>query len=558
MVPVSAQHPVAFFCAEFGVDSALPIYAGGLGILAGDILKEAADQQLPYVGVGLLYRGGGAIQTIDADGKQIETDCVFDPLAQGLEHVYLEEMPLFIKVHLTEVSVWLRCWQKKIGPTVTLYLLDPDTEQNPAQYRRIAHELYAGTEEQVIQQQLLLGIGGVKLLHTLGIHPGLYHVNEGRPSFLHWQLIRSYMDQGGASFSIAHEMAKQKTVYTNHTLVEAGNQLYRTHLLRVYGKYYADKMGISVTELLQPGLDDATKQFSVTKYALETSRKASAVSKLHFDFCQKQWPSYEWVSITNGVHLPTWQSPEFSSNVANVDGDQEKTAAKIWSLHQANKQKLADFVRQRTGFGYDPNRLVLTWARRVTGYKQLSSLCKDLPRLQRILRGADGAAQPPMQLLVAGKAHIYDIDAKTEIQEVIHHMQQELSGNALFIPNLDMELDMMLTRGSDVWLNTPDLGKEACGTSGMKALSNGVLQCTIADGWANEVNWDGLGWTLEPGATAESLYDLLETQIGPWYARRDAAGIPQEWVAMMKKSIDLSIKFSSTRMMDEYQALLYA
>jgi starch phosphorylase len=208
MPAISAQHPIAFFCAEYGVQSDLPLYAGGLGVLAGDILKEAARQNIPMAAVGLLYRGQGAIQQITAEGQQVDVDLDFDPLSAGLEHVYVDDMPLFIKVHLTQIDVWVRCWKKTIGETVTLYLLDTDTDQNQLQERGIAHALYAGTEEELIKQQLILGIGGIKLLHQLGIHPSIYHVNEGRPAFLHWQLIRSYMDEHGATFDQASKWAK--------------------------------------------------------------------------------------------------------------------------------------------------------------------------------------------------------------------------------------------------------------------------------------------------------------------------------------------------------------
>jgi alpha-glucan phosphorylase-like protein len=253
MIEISAQNPIAFFCAEYGLESRLPLYAGGLGVLAGDILKEAADQKIHMSAVGLLYRGEGAVQKISLDGKQEEANYEFDPLASGLEHVYIDELPLFIKVHLTEVDIWVRCWKKVLNEYVTLYLLDTDTDQNHIHERGIAAALYAGTEEELIKQQLILGIGGVKLLHALGIHPALYHLNEGRPAFLHWQLIRSYMDEHRMSYSEAVERAKAKTVYTNHTLVEAGNQSYATHFLKAYGEYYARKMGISVDTLLAPG-----------------------------------------------------------------------------------------------------------------------------------------------------------------------------------------------------------------------------------------------------------------------------------------------------------------
>jgi len=543
----SAQHPVAFFCAEFGIDTHLPIYAGGLGILAGDILKEAVDEKLHYIGVGLLYRGEGAIQEISADGQQIDKNNDFDPIAMGLEHVYMDDMPVFIKVHLTELDVWLRCWKKQLSETVTLYLLDPDTEQNLRQQRHIAYALYAGSREEMIKQQLLLGIGGVKLLHHLGIHPSLYHVNEGRPSFIHWQLVRDYMETNGLKYEEAVELARAKTVYTNHTLLEAGNEAYHTHLFRAYGEYYANKMQIPIDQLLAPGMDEANKLFSVTQYALNTSRKASSVSQIHFQFCQKQWPQNSWVNITNGIHMPTWQNPEMKIAATTKD------PAQIWQAHLKNKQALLEYVKSRTGYGYDPNRLVIGWARRITGYKQLSSLFNDVQRLRNILARED----KPAQLLIAGKAHIYDTAAKQVIQQIIQYMQHELSGLALFIPNLDIELDSMLVRGTDLWLNTPEFGKEACGTSGMKAISNGVLQCTVADGWAHEVNWDGTGWVLDYQQLAPDLYQKLETEIAPLFYDRNSAGLPLKWIERIQRSIELSAQFSSRRMMHEYWQKLY-
>jgi glycogen phosphorylase len=553
MPAVTAQHPVAFFCAEYGIQSDLPLYAGGLGVLAGDILKESAKQKIPMVAVGLLYRGEGAIQAITQAGQQEERDIIFDPLSAGLEHVYVDDMPLFIKVHLTQVDVWVRCWKKTIGETVTLYLLDTDTDQNQLQERGIAHALYAGTEEELIKQQLILGIGGIKLLHQLGIHPSLYHVNEGRPAFLHWQLIRRYMDEHGVSYDQASSWAKEKTVYTNHTLVEAGNQSYTSELLKVYGKYYADKMGITAERLLEPGLEPGSDRFSITRYALNTSSKASAVSQLHFSFCQQQWPEYKWSAVTNGVFLPYWQDGRFSSEGLSAASSETTLSEAIWTTHQDCKKQLADYVQQRTGFTYDPQRLVITWSRRMAGYKQVEALFHDMDRLVKIVK----SSEKPVQILIAGKAHIFDVAAKQTIESIIRFMQNELSGNALFVPNLNMEVDQMLAKGSDVWLNTPEFGKEACGTSGMKAISNGVLQCTVADGWTAEVDWTDCGWVLDHQHLVESIYMTLEEKIVPLFYERDEANIPQAWVEKMRRSISLAEKFSAERMMNQYKEQFY-
>jgi starch phosphorylase len=340
----------------------------------------------------------------------------------------------------------------------------------------------------------------------------------------------------------------KKTIYTNHTLVEAGNQSYTTELLKVYGRYYAEKMGISVERLLEPGMEPGTDRFSITRYALNTSHQATAVSQLHYTFCQQQWPQYNWSAITNGVFLPYWQDQRFASEGLTPASEQTTLAEAVWQTHLDCKRQLMEYVQRRTGFGYDPDRLVITWSRRMAGYKQMDALFSDVDRLVNIVKQADR----PVQILIAGKAHVADVAAKQTIERIVRLMQNELSGHALFIPNLDMELDQMLAKGSDVWLNTPEFGKEACGTSGMKAISNGVLQCTVADGWAAEVDWAGVGWKLDHLHLAESVYDTLEHQVIPLYFSRDDAGIPQQWVEMMQRSIGVAERYSATRMMNEY------
>ncbi len=546
MPEISTKNPVAYFCAEYGIQANLPLYAGGLGVLAGDTIKEAADQNFPMVAVGLLYRGEGAIQQITPEGMQQEVNLDVDPLTLGFEHVYVDEMPLFIKVHLTQIDVWARCWKKTIKNNVVLYLLDTETDQNLAQERSITHAFYSGTDESLMKQQLILGIGGVKLLHRLDIHPALYHVNEGRPAFLHWQLIRSYMDGHGMSYEEAAALAKSKTVYTNHTLVTAGNESYNIHLLKTYGQYYADKMGISIDALLSPGVEDISDHFVMTRFALNTSRKASGVSQLHYQLSKEHWPQYNWVGVTNGVHMPTWQDPEIR--------DCNKEGSGVWLVHQRKKNELMNYVQQHTGFGYDPNRLVISWARRIATYKRVHELFSDIKHLQAIIRNSER----PVQLLIAGKAHVKDVPAKMLLQEVIHYMQNELNGFALFIPNYSIEVAQMLVKGSDVWLNTPVFGQEASGTSGMKAISNGVLQCTVNDGWAHEVDWNGIGWVLDPNNIANSFYNVVENEIVPLHYNRNAQGVPEEWVGRMKKSIELSKQFSTTRMLNEYKEKLYS
>lgn len=542
---ISNVHPVAYFCAEFGFDTNVPIYAGGLGILAGDTMKQAADSNFPLVGVGLLSRGFGMSQEINVAGEQIDHDWFFDPRSVGLENVYVDETPLFIKVHLTEVTVWLRCWKKTFANGVVLYLLDSETDQNQLTERSLTQVLYCGTKELQLKQQLLLGIGGVKLLTALGIQPALYHLQEGRPAFLHWQLIRQMMDTHKIEYESARRLAKDKTVYTNHTLVAAGNQSYSMDLLRVLAGYYAEKMKISVEELLKQGIDADPTQFSVTRLALNVARKASGVSKLHTQLSEESWPEYRWTNITNGVHFPTWQSPQIAAT--------KNSPSELWQTHLQEKQNLANFVLSQTGYTYDPNRFVITWARRLAGYKQMEMLFTDIKRLVEIIKRVDR----PVQILLSGKAHQGDVQGKKLLKQIIGHMQNELSGHALFIPNYNISIAQNLVRGSDLWLNTPVHGQEACGTSGMKASSNGVIQCTVPDGWANEVDWAGKGWALTPNFTAENLYDLLEKEIIPVFYERNHEGRPEKWVEMMQKTIEMSYEFTAEQMLKEYQSNLY-
>lgn len=543
------QYPVAYFSAEYGLESHLPLYAGGLGVLSGDTLKEANDAKLPMVAVGLLYRGKKARQAVDMSGWQTEEDVSFDPVSCGLEHVFsLEdpEQPLFVRIHLTVRDIWARVWLKRVGD-IHLYLLDTDTDQNSPEQRQTTHALYYGDEESLVKQQMILGIGGVKVLTALGIKPMVFHVNEGRPAFLYWQLIRELMDNEKLSFPEAAAQAKDMIVYTNHTLVRAGNQAYNTDLLRSFAVYYAQKMGISIDELLSPGIDHTDGgRFNMTLFGLNTSRKASAVSQIHYELSKNVWPEFDWVNITNGVHMPTWQDPEIASC--------DKSGNDLWFIHQKRKHELADFVASQTGFSYDPNRLVISWSRRIAGYKRPQALFEDVNRIKHMVMNADR----PVQILMAGKAHGYDEAAKKLLQDIIKLMQTELTGHALFIPNLTMEVDRMLTRGSDIWLNTPMLGKEASGTSGMKALANGVLQLTVEDGWTAEVSdWPKYGWVLDGNHLTQTLYFRLEEDVIPCFYDRDSNGVPQAWLEKMKNSIALAPHFSTTRMLSEYELKLY-
>jgi starch phosphorylase len=354
------------------------------------------------------------------------------------------------------------------------------------------------------------------------------------------------MDQRGLSFEDAWQEAKNKIVYTNHTLVAAGNQSYSSELIQPYAKIYAQRCHCDVSQLLAKGQDTPQPNagLSITRLALNASRKASGVSTPHTKLAQQAWPEYSWVNITNGVHQPTWQKPEFRNR---QDGPE------LWNTHRQYKHQLMELAVERTKIGYDPDRLIIAWARRITSYKQLDSIFNDLDRLENILRNP----ARPIQLVVAGKTHPGDNDAKKMLQQVIQLFQTRLSGVAVFLPDYDIPLAQHLVAGVDVWLNTPKAGMEASGTSGMKASSNGVLQATVADGWSAEIDWNGLGWTLDSQHPEITLYDALEQEIAPLFYDRNQAGIPIDWIDRMSRTIEQTSHYTTDRVLEQYREHLY-
>lgn len=536
---------VAYFCAEYGLAEGLPFFAGGLGILAGDVLKQAADEGFPMVGVGLFYHGKRDRQIVAPDGWQHYVDYHFDPFEQGFTEVHAPNGEIWsCDLSLDNEVVHVYALAKELSNSVTVYFLETDRPANPEHLRDLTSAPYWGDEEHQLRQQFVLGCAGVRLLQDLDLMPQTFHLNEGRPALLVWELAVWLHEQQGLAGCDAIEQARQMVVYTNHTLVRAGNVSYAWDLVERHARYWAERLEIPTTSLLECGMDDHDERFAITEFGLTMSRLASGVSQRHTALCEDQWPEFEWVNITNGVHFPTWQCPEMAKP--------DQTDGELWRAHQQAKRDLVAEAQRRTGIGYDPNRLVLGWARRITSYKRLDSLFSDLERLRAIMDDVD----QPVQLVVAGKAHPGDDAGKKMLQDVIRIFQKELWGCALFIPNYDITLSQHLVSGVDVWVNTPIDGREACGTSGMKAASNGVLQATVADGWAAEVDWTDIGWTLEPENPGEHLMTLLETEIKPMYWQR-VNNVPTQWIARMRASQRLAKNFSAARMLREYQEKLY-
>ena len=538
------KKPVAYFCSEFAIDNDLPTYSGGLGILAADFLNSAATKHFPTVGIGILYKGKEFIQHITGDGREEKRDSEFDHDSSFLRPTTINGKPLIISLPNPQGEIKVKSYHLRLSDTVVIFFLSTDVDGNPPDWISDMDALYHGDTNSKIRQQILLGVGGIKLLHELKITPNIYHINEGRPGFIIWEIANEIKNKEKISYEEAWKRAKEKIVYTNHTLVPAGNLTYPLNTVKWWAEPYALGYQTDSNTLVKDGTTD-NQNFSITQFALNISSKHSAVSKIHEEYCKKEHPDYHWLSITNGVHMERWQDSDFrNEKLSNRD---------IWDMHMTKKKELMETVVQRTGYGYDCERLVVTWARRLAEYKQPKAIFEDIERLKNILSNSG----KPIQLLFAGNSHSADPHAKSIIEEIIKIFSNDLSGHAIFIPNYNISLSNHLTSGSDIWLNTPKGNLEACGTSGMKAISNGVLNCTVLDGWTYEVNWEGIGWILDPNNVANNFYDYLDNEIAPLYYKRNESGLPIAWIERMRKSINLAKNFSSERMFEEYKEKLY-
>ncbi|QQS38412.1 alpha-glucan family phosphorylase [Candidatus Woesebacteria bacterium] len=536
-------NPVAYFCVEFGIDNELPTYAGGLGILAGEVISAAADINFPMIGIGLLHKGRKFVQHIDETGYQHDLDSVFDPNTSFLRETTINGKPLIIEISCGE-TIKVRSYYIRLADHTLLFFLSPNVDGNSEDWRGLLNTIYWGDEDTQIKQNILLGVGGVKLLEALKIKPSFYHLNEGRPAFVVTELIKHLSGVDKKDVENSWNLAQQSIVYTNHTLVKAGNVSYDPQKVRHYLELIDVHKQLDINFIIEKGIEQESKRFDMTRFALNASHKVSAVSKAHGKISKKLWPNYNWYAITNGVHLPRWQTHAFR-NTSIHDRD-------LWDNHVRKKADLSKMVLNRTGFKYDHNRLVVTWARRVAGYKQPKAVISDLNRLVKIITRENKA----IQLLFAGKVHPGDDQNKLVLQEIIRYMQNELSGYAIFVPDYDISLAKSLVSGSDIWLNTPKPNEEASGTSGMKALSNGVLNMTTVGGWAKEVNWENVGWKLDDNNLSASIYSSLEEAQDIYY--ETTGDYPKTWVERMRKSIELSKNFTADRMLKEYVKYLYS
>ena len=610
---VTAEHPAAYFCAEYGVHNSLPTYSGGLGILAGDHLKSASDLNVPLVAVGLLYRYGYFRQKIGHDGWQEEDYLdVFDSELALTPVRDPDGDRVTVGVQIRGREVFVQAWLARVG-RISLYLLDTNVDGNTDVDRLITGHLYGGSSETRIVQEKVLGIAGVRFLRKLNVSPPVFHLNEGHSAFLTLELIREYLDSNPeVSFESARSIVRKQCVFTTHTPVAAGNDIFSTaDLKNCFDSRFVSDLKLTEDEFFALGRidpDNSSEAFGMTPLAIRMCRSANGVSLKHGEVSRDLWAGMfpalsssnevPITHVTNGVHAPTWVAPLFQElyrGSIGEDWDREVTdpnawAAAIqqlsdpdvWSAHQMLKRILIAYLRQRTQRKdtgdlqtihehqntqklFSQDVLTIGFARRVAAYKRWNLMLSDLDRLLRLVDDP----HRPVQFVFAGKAHPQDRTAKQILQQLmsINH-DSNWQNRAVFVEDYDQEVARYLVHGVDVWMNVPRRPLEASGTSGMKAAMNGALNFSVLDGWwlegYDETNGFAIG-EREVGsdeemdrADAESLYSVLENQLIPAYYERNEQNIPSKWVAMMKRSLaTLTPQFSSDRMVLEYLYRIY-
>lgn len=590
---------IAYLSMEFGLHESIYSYSGGLGILAGDHLRAASDLDINLIGIGLFYKNGYFIQEINQDGYQVEhyphQDWRDLPMDLVLNH---SGEPVKIPVEFSDRIVWSRVLLVRVG-RIALFMFDTDIDDNHPDDRNISSTLYVGDREARIKQEFLIGIASVRLLKdVLGLNPSIYHLNEGHCAFLSAELLRRYAQQG-YSFESALDAIKGNTIFTTHTPVPAGNEAFDNNLVKDIFSRFFHNMHYPIEKFIKLGSNpDRAHEFSMTVLAFNISKKANAVSKLHEDVSLEMWkevlPKEEkfFGSVTNGVHMPTWQARKIRELITedlgeggfniNAEAILSVDDESVWQAHQYHKRQLIAYLQEhikleylRRGLGIEKikkildalseDTLLIGFARRFAPYKRADLLFRDLKRLENIVNNSDR----PVIFVFAGKSHPADGRGKEIIQEIYRFVEDpRFLGKLLLIENYDMYVGRLLTSGCDIWLNNPMMRKEACGTSGMKAAASGVINFSIPDGWVYEVPVDDIGWRiahLESNNEEEvldyeskSIYEVLEKQILPAYYASGPLDYSKEWLEKMKKSIAyVTQHYSARRMLEDYNVRLY-
>ncbi|HMB53402.1 MAG TPA: alpha-glucan family phosphorylase [Thermoanaerobaculia bacterium] len=598
--PIMAR-PVAYFSAEFGIHQSIPIYSGGLGVLAGDHLKSMSDLGVPTAGVGLLYHQGYVHQLIDAEGRQQDE---YEPLSNDdLAMTLVTDAagePLRVTVELPEGPVVLRVWKMAVG-RVSLYLLDARDDANPESARELTARLYGGDDATRIRQEMLLGVGGHRALVAAGVEPSLLHLNEGHSAFALLERARHLVERQGVTPQEAFRNVARNAVFTTHTPVPAGHDRFDVEMTTEHLRPLAEGLGMPVEEVVALGVDGG--RFVTTVLALRLAHKVNGVSALHGQVSRQMfhhlYPQVEEHRvpighITNGVHARTWVATGMQELLSRhfgpdwLDGITRPTLwrdadaipdAELWEMHQVLKARMLSFVRrrdaerrERLGMSppmrqlLDPEALTLGFARRFATYKRADLLLSHLDRLLRLVEDSER----PVQLVFAGKAHPKDEGGKALVQRVTS-LERDLrfAGRIVFVENYSMQVARQLVQGVDAWLNTPRRPMEACGTSGMKAALNGVPNISVLDGWWAEAYDGANGFAIGSGEihvdpaiqdqrAAEALFELLETKVVPLFYERDEHGLPVGWIAMMKRAMrTLSWRFNADRMVMDYVGQCY-
>ena len=607
--PKLTKPSVAYFSMEYGLANVLKIYSGGLGVLAGDYLKEASDSNIDMAAVGFLYRYGYFNQSLSMDGQQIAN---YEPQDFSTLPITLitdeHNKPVILEIPYPGRIVYSQIWQVKVG-RVPLYLMDTDIQENSEWDRSITHQLYGGDWENRMKQEYLLGIGGIMLLNKLGIKKQIYHCNEGHAALINAQRLVDYIQQENLSFNQALEVVRASSLYTVHTPVPAGHDYFEEDLFGRYMGEFPAKLGISWQEFIDMGRENpgTHEKFSMSVFALNTCQEANGVSWLHGKVSQKMfapiWKGYfpdelhvSWV--TNGVHMPTWATSEwkqfyaknFDKNFFNDQSNKEIWSAiqqvpdeEIWNIRKTMKNKLIDYIRVQFKENWlknqgdpsqvvsildkiNPNALLIGFGRRFATYKRAHLLFTDLDRLSKILNNE----KCPIQFIYTGKAHPADGGGQGLIKHIVEISRRpEFLGKIIFLENYDMRLARRLISGVDVWLNTPTRPLEASGTSGEKAEMNGVLNFSVLDGWWYEGYREGAGWALTDKRTYENqqyqdqldaatIYSILENEIIPTYFAKNSKGYSPEWIQYIKNSIaQIAPDYTMKRMLDDYIERFY-
>ena len=608
--PVNEKRPsVAYFCMEYGLTACLKIYSGGLGILAGDYVKEASDSNIDFCAVGFLYRYGYFTQTLSADGSQ---EANYE--AQNFDQLPIEQVKnedgtqlvLAVPYH-DGITVYAKAWQVNVG-RVKLYLLDTDFDQNSEYDRSITHQLYGGDWENRIKQEYLLGIGGVMLLNNLGIKKDVYHANEGHAALMNAQRMADLIQNEGLTFPQALEVVRSSSLYTCHTPVPAGHDYFEEGLFYKYMSHFAPKLGIDWADFMNMGRENPGEgKFSMSVFCLNTCQEANGVSWLHGkvsrDMFKPVWKGYASDElhvgyVTNGVHHPSWAASEWKAFYTKLFGEgyyanqtseemwkkiYEADDEEIWKIRKGLKAKLFAFIKEEVAENLrkkqenpakilqavnalNPEALTIGFARRFATYKRAHLLFTDLERLKKIVNNPER----PVQFIFAGKAHPADGGGQGLIRRIVEISRMpEFLGKVIFVENYDMDVAKRLVSGVDIWMNTPTRPLEASGTSGEKAIQNGVLNLSVLDGWWYEGYKEGAGWALTDKRTfqnqalqdqldAETIYTMLETEIVPMYFTKNRKGYSVEWVKAIKDCLaKITPNFTMKRQLDDYYDRFY-